>query len=46
MWPSSLLKLWSLPHFPAEDGGVIAVRYAALAIMVIGIAIIAHSNRL
>ncbi len=29
-----------------EDGGVIAVRYAALAIVVIGIAIIAHSNRL
>jgi hypothetical protein len=46
MWPSSLLKLWSLFHLPAEDGGVIAVRCAALAMVVIGIAIIAHSNRL
>jgi hypothetical protein len=47
MWPSSLLKLWSLSHLlPAEDGGVIAVRCAALAMVVIGIAIIAHSNRL
>jgi hypothetical protein len=46
MWPSSLLKLWSLSHLPAEDAGVIAVRCAALAMVVIGIAIIAHSNRL
>jgi hypothetical protein len=46
MWPSSLLKLWSLSHLPAEDAGVITVRCAALAMVVIGIAIIAHSNRL
>jgi hypothetical protein len=46
MWPSSLLKLWSLSHLPADDGFVIAVRCAALAMVVIGIAVIAHSNRL
>ena len=46
MWPSSLLKLWSLPHLPAEGAGMIAVRYAALVMMVIGIAVIANSNRL
>jgi hypothetical protein len=46
MWPSALLKLWSLLHLPAEDGFVIAVRCAALVMVVIGIAIIAHSNRL
>jgi hypothetical protein len=40
MWPSSLLKLRSLSHLPADDGFVIAVRCAALAMVVIGIAVI------
>ncbi len=36
----------SLPHLPAEDGSFVAVaaRYAGLAIMVIGIALIARSS--
>ncbi len=34
----------SLPHLPAEDAGAVAARYVGLAMVVIGIAIIARGS--
>jgi putative membrane protein len=34
----------TIPHLPAEDAGAVATRYAGLAMVAIGIAIIARSS--